>query len=70
MDVLAHLARLVINAVLIAAAFWGVFQGLDSITDLIDRWRDSEPAHPIDPADAAVWDVLAAARRITEEAAA
>jgi len=69
MSNLAKISDVIINCVLLAGSLYTAFLGLR----LLYQWGLTYVAQPqksvIDPVNVAVWDVLAEARRITEDGA-
>lgn len=66
MNTISTLTDIISDCVIIAAAVYALWRALRYIRGIIDEHRDTiTPDH--DPVSAAVWDVLAEARRITEE---
>jgi hypothetical protein len=61
------LSDVIVDTVIIAAALIVIYRVARYLIDMITE-RDGPAQTASDPADAAVWDVLAEARRITEQA--
>lgn len=64
MNTISALTDIIADCVIIAAAVYALWRAYRYIRGIIDD-RDITPEH--DPVGPAVWDVLAEARRITEE---
>lgn len=64
MTTISTLTDIISDCVIIAAAVYALWRAWRYIREVIS---DHTPSPTVDPASAAVWDVLAEARRITEE---
>lgn len=65
---LSQLASIILDCVIAGAALMMIWRGLRYLlTAVEDHWPVAAPT--VDPADVAMWDVLAEARRITKDAA-